>query len=529
MIPSVHLSPGQRVEVTEASVVLRARELGGSREAAATTLVARLEVTPFGRLLSSPPSRARCSGALYLEEGILKRDRRKEKRRPSSLVAINWHAAGSDIGAQEHWVAVAPDSAPQPVGRLGACTADLEAIAAWRQQCGVTTVVMESTGVYWIPLFELLEARGLAVVLADAREVQRAPGRPKSDVQDCHWLQRLPPYGLLAGAFRPPEQVCVLRSYLRQRAMLVTSASQHIEHMQKALTQMNITLQPVISDVTGVPGLTSLKAILAGERDPQKLAPFRDRHCQQSEAEIARALQGNWRAEHLFALQQAVELYEFYHRQIPAYDRQIEAHLQTFTDKSAGKVLAERPRKRKRRATEPRVEARAPLFRLSGGDLTAIEGIDENTALVLLSEIGTDMSRWPTENHFASWLGGGPHHKISGGKVLSRQVRPSANRAATALRLAAQCLHHSHRALGAFFRRLKPRLGAPKAVTATAHKLARLVYRLLKYGEDYGAHGMEEYEQAYRERTLQNLMRKAKALGYKLLPTTEPAAQEALA
>jgi len=265
---------------------------------------------------------------------------------------------------------------------------------------------------------------------------------------------------------------------------------------------MNIKLQHVVSDVTGVTGMAILKAILSGERDPQTLVRFRDRHCQHSEQEIARALQGNWRAEHLFALQQAVELYEFYHRQLAACDRQIEAHLQTFADKSAGKVLPYRPRKRKRRATEPRFDARPPLFRVAGVDLTAIEGLDENTALVLLSEVGTDMSRWPTEKHFASWLGLCPHHKISGGKVLSRKVRPSANRAATALRLAAQCLHHSHSALGAFFRRLRTRLGAPKAITATAHKLARLTYRLLKYGEDYVAQGMAEYEQAYRERTV---------------------------
>ena len=345
-------------------------------------------------------------------------------------------------------------------------------------------------------------------------------------MQGCQWLQRLHPYGLQAAAFHPPEQVCVLRRYLRQRAMLVIYASQHILHMQKALTPMNLKLQHVISDVTGVTGMAILKAILVGERDPQKLAQLRDRHCQHSEAEIARALQGNWRTEHLFALQQAVELYEFYHQQITACDGQIQAHLQTVVDKSAGKALPPRPRQRKRRATEPRFDARTPLFRLSGVDLIAIEGIDENTALVLLSEIGTDMSRWPTEKHFASWLGLCPHHKISGGRVLSRKVRPSANRAAPALRLAAQCLHHSHSALGAFFRRLKTRLGAPKAITATAHKLARLLYRLLKYGEDYVAQGMAEYEQAYRERTLQNLRRKAKALGYKLLSATDPTAQE---
>jgi transposase len=454
--------------------------------------------------------------------------KRKAQALPPQLAAVNLHAAGIDIGAEEHWVAVPPGSDPQPVRRFGACTVDLEAIAEWLTVCAVTTVAMESTGVYWIPLFELLEARGFAVVLVDPREVQRAPGRPKSDVHDCQWLQRLHTYGLLAAAFRPPEQICVLRSYLRQRATLVTYAGQHIQHMQKALTQMNIKLQHVVSDVTGVTGLAIIKAILAGERNPEQLAKLRDRHCQHDEAEIARALQGNWRAEHLFALQQAVEVYEFYHQQIAACDRRIEAHLQTFADKSAGKELPHRPRKRKRRMNEPRFDARPPLFRLSGVDLTAIEGIEENTALVLLSEIGTDMSRWPTEKHFASWLGLCPHHKVSGGKVLSRKVRPSAHRAATALRLAANCLHHSHSALGAFFRRLKTRLGTPKALVATAHKLARLVYRLLKYGEDYVAQGMAEYEQAYRERTVQNLVRKAKALGYRLLPMTDAVSQEVL-
>src|SRR5262245_43919335 len=448
---------------------------------------------------------------------------------PSQFQAINRYAAGIDVGAEEHWVAVPADSDAQPVRRFGACTAVLEVLADWLRQCGITTVAMESTGVYWIPLFELLEARGLTVVLVDPREVRRAPGRPKSDVHDCQWLQRLHTYGLLAAAFRPAEQVCVLGSYLRQRAMLVTYAGQHIQHMQKALTQMKLKLQHVVSDVTGVTGMAILKAILGGERDPHKLAQFRTRHCKHDAGEIARALQGNWRAEHLFALQQAVELYEFYHHQIAECDRQIEAHLQTFTDRSAGKVLAHRRRQRKRGANEPRFDARQPLFRVTGVDLTTIEGIDESTALVLVSEIGTDMSRWPTEKHFAAWLGLCPHHKISGGKVLSRKVRPSANRAALALRLAACCLHHSHSAVGAFLRRLKARLGTPKAIVATAHKLARLVYRLLKYGEDYVARGMDEYERVYRERIVQPLTRKAKALGYRLLPTTDTTSQEAMA
>ena len=282
---------------------------------------------------------------------------------------MNRHAAGIEIGAPEHWVAVPPDSASPPVWRFGACRADLEARAAWLQQCGVITGAMESTGGYWMPLFELLAARGFAVVVADAREVQRAPGRPKSEVQDCQWLQRLHPYGLWAAALRPPEQIWGLRSYLRQRALLVTSASQHMQHMQKALTPMNINLQHVISDVTGVSGMTILKASLAGERDPQELAHCRDRPCQHSGAQSARALQGNWRAEHLFALPQAVEWYEFYHQQIPACDGQIEAPLQTFVDQRVGKVLPHRPRKRTRRAPEPRFDARPPLFRLTRGGL----------------------------------------------------------------------------------------------------------------------------------------------------------------
>jgi transposase len=455
------------------------------------------------------------------------RHQRKGNGLPAQLAAVNLHAAGIDIGAQAHWVAVPPDSDAQSVRGFGACTADLEAIASWLQQCGVTTVAMESTRVYWIPLFELLEARGFAVVLADAREVQRAPGRPKTDVQDCQWLQRLHTYGLLAAAFRPPEHICVLRSYLRQRAMLVTYAGQHIQHMQKALTQMNLKLQHVVSDVTSVTGLAILQAILSGERNPQKLAQLRDRHCQHSEAEIARALHGNWRAEHLFALQQAVELYEFYHRQIALCDRQIETHLQTLPDQSGGKSLAAVSHRVKRRRNEHHFDARLPLFRATGVDLTAIEGIHEHTALVLLSEIGTEMSHWPTEKHFAAWLGLCPLHKISGGKILSRKVRPSANRAAVALRLAANCLHHSHSALGAFFRRLKARRGTPKAVVATAHKLARLVYRLLKHGEAYVAQGMEDYEQAYRDRVVKNLSRKAKELGYQLLPTQNRPAPEA--
>src|SRR5262245_45145154 len=438
--------------------------------------------------------------------------------RSRTLPVTNPDAAGIDVGADEHWVAVPPGRDTEPVRRFGTCTADLEAIAAWLRACGVTTVAMESTGVYWIALYELLEARGFTVQLVDARQVARAPGRPKTDPNDCQWIQRLHSYGLLSAAFRPQEQVVVLRAYLRQRDMLVTYAGQHIQHMQKALEQMNVKLTEVVSAITGVTGMGIIKAILRGERDPVALAKLRDPRCKESAATIARALQGTWRQEHLFALRQAVALYEFYHQQISACDQAIEAHLRTFADRGGGQSVPYRPRRRKREANEPRFDARARLYCVCGLDLTALEGIDETTALVLLSEIGTDMSRWPSVKHFASWLGLCPQHRISGGKVLSRRVRRGASRAKRALRLAARSLHHSQSALGAFFRRIQARQGTPLAITAAAHKLARLVYSLLKHGTEYVAQEMAAYEAKYRERKFRAIARQAQELGFALVP-----------
>jgi transposase len=440
------------------------------------------------------------------------------RRRRVTLRVTNPDAAGIDVGAEAHWVCVPADREADPVRRFGTCTADLEAIAAWLRSCGVTTVAMESTGVYWIPLYELLEARGFRVLLVDARQVARAPGRPKTDEKDCQWIQRLHSYGLLSAAFRPAEQVVVLRAYLRQRDMLVTYAGQHIQHMQKALEQMNVKLTEVVSDITGVTGLAIIRAILHGRRDPEELARLRDPRCKESEATIARALHGHWREEHLFALRQALALYEFYHRQIGDCDAAIEGHLRTFADRSAGQPLPYRPRRRKREANEPRFDARARLYCACGVDLTAIEGIDETTALVLLSEIGTDMSRWPSLKHFCSWLGLCPQHKISGGKVLSRRVRRGSSRAKRAFRLAARSLHHSKSALGAFFRRIKARQGTPRAITAAAHKLARFVYSLLQHGADYVAEEMAAYEAKHRERKLNGVARQARELGFELVP-----------
>src|SRR5262249_1363812 len=455
--------------------------------------------------------------------------------RPEHLSVTNKRAAGIDVHAAEHWVAVPPEavadtavdpSSPLPpyVRRFGTCTADLEALADWLQQCGITTVAMESTGVYWIPLFELLERRGFQALLVDPRQTSRAPGRPKSDFLDCQWIQRLHSYGLLAASFRPEDQVVVLRSYLRQRQMLIGYASQHVQHVQKALEQMNVKLTEVVSDVMGVTGQAILRAILKGERDPKSLARLRQPRCQRSREEIAKALHGNWRAEHLFALRQAIELYDFYHRQLQECDAELATHLQTFADRSAGRELPPRAAKKtKRNANEPSFDVRGALFRMCGQDLTVIEGIDTNTSLVILSELGLDMSKWPTVKHFVSWLGLCPQDRGSAGKIRSRRIRRGSSRAGRALRLAAQGCHHAKNALGAFYRRIQARAGGAKAVVATARKIGERVYRLLKYGESYVRQEMAAYEAKYRDRMVRGLLRKARELGLALVPTTSEA------
>jgi transposase len=458
---------------------------------------------------------------------------------PEPLRVANPHAAGIDVHAQAHWVAVPPDHVPPPktgdsdpggaatlppyVRKFGACTADLELLADWLRQCGITSVAMESTGVYWVPLFELLERRGFQVYLVDPRQTKHAPGRPKSDVLDCQSIQRLHSYGLLTASFRPEDQVVMLRGYLRQRHMLIGYSGQHVQHMQKALEQMNVKLPEVVSDITGVTGLAIIEAILAGQRDPRKLARLRHERCKRTEAEIARALHGNWREEHLFALRQALQLYQEYRRLLRDCDLKLEAHLATFADKSGGRKLAPKPRRCGRRHNEPAFGVRSALHRMSGHDLTVLEGIDDNTALVILSEVGTDMSKWPTEKHFTSWLGLCPQHQGSAGKIKSRRVRRGGNLAARAFRLAAQGCHHAKHALGAFYRRIQARCGGIKAVFATARKIAERVYRLLKYGAEYVRQGIDAYEAAYRERLVKGLAYRAQAMGCTLVPLSEPA------
>jgi transposase len=451
---------------------------------------------------------------------------------PARLSVINPHAAGIDVHATVHWVAVPAGDAPAPprdhpphlpphVRSFGACTADLIALAEWLKACRVRTIVMESTGIYWIPLFELLESRGFEVLLVEPRQSRHVPGRPKSDVLDCQWLQRLHSYGLLSGSFRPSEQIIVLRSYLRQRQMLIRYAGQHVQHMQKALEQMNVKLTEVVSDVCGVTGMAIIRAILNGERGPLELAKLRNDKCKRTQAEIARALYGNWRAEHLFVLQQAVTLYDFYREQLRVCDDQMQKYLGTFPDQSLGRP---RPRRhgrarRERRRNDPAFDVAGALFRMSGVDLTVLEGIDPNTALVLMSEIGPDVSRFPTVKRFCSWLGLTPQHQMSAGKIRSRRVHRGATRAGRALRLAAQSCYHAQNVLGAFYRRIQARAGAPKAIVATAHKLAERVYRLLKHGAEYVCQDIEAYEAAYRQRMVKGLARKAAMLGYRLEPT----------
>jgi transposase len=440
------------------------------------------------------------------------------------LAPVHRHAAGIDLGATLHFVAVPEGRDEVSVRSFGTYTADLEGLADWLQQCGITTVAMESTGVYWVPLYEVLARRGLEVLLAEPSQLKKVPGR-KSDVLDCQWIQRLHSFGLLRGSFRPADAIVVLRSYLRQREMLVQYAAAHVQHMQKALEQMNVKLTEAVSDITGATGQRIIDAILAGNRDPAALAKLRDVRCKKDEATLAFALQGNWREEHLFSLQQAVELHRVYLQKVTELDQQIEACLKTFADQSQGQPLPERPkdrRRQKRSKHEPTFDTRGLVFQMAGVDLTTIDGIGPHAALQIISEIGTDMSCWETDKHFCSWLSLCPGVNKTGGRRKSRsgKTRPSANRAAKTFRICAQSLLQADCALGAFGRRLRSRLGAPKAVTAVAHKLSKIVYGMLKHGKPYVDQGTEYYEARYRQRVVDNLQRRAKQLGFELTPTS---------
>jgi transposase len=434
--------------------------------------------------------------------------------------AINPHAAGVDIGAREHWACVPAKSSPTPVRKFGTFTADLEAMAKWFKECGVTTVAMEATGVYWIALFEILEREGLAVILANARQIKNVSGR-KSDVLDCQWIQKWHTFGLLQASFRPADPYCVLRTYLRYRAELVGFRSTQCQHMQKALQQMNLQLTQVLSDVTGVSGMTIIKAILEGERDRSKLAGMVSVRVRATRAQIEGALQGDYRKEHLFVLRQAHDLHVIYEAKIQACDEQIVAEAAKLPEKVDVKLVPPPARKPGRPACLDQMggqDLRKLLYEKFGVDLTAIEGIGGLTGLVLLTEVGPNLDRFATEGHFTSWLGLCPDNRISGGKVLSSRTRRVVNRVSDALRMAAYTLTHSQSALGGFCRRMKARLGAAEGITATAHKLARIIYAMIKHGEAYVREGQEAAEKKFQENKLNALKKMAKAAGMELTP-----------
>ena len=452
----------------------------------------------------------------------------KQSRSARDMPRVHPRAAAIDIGAKIHVAAVGPDRDQEPVRTFNTFTDDLHRLADWFSHCGIRTVVMESTGVYWIPIFEILEQRGFEVMVVNARDAKHVPGR-KTDVSDAQWLQRLHEYGLLRASFRPQAEMAGLRSYLRQRERLLEYGAAHIQHMQKALTQMNMQLHHVVSDITGVTGLLIIRAIVAGERDPAVLASYRDRRCHSSVETVCQALVGNIRDEHIFALTQALELYDVYQSKVVACDKQIEAILKRLKNSApppASKLPANRQKGRAPNA--PAFDARAALHAILGVDLTQIHGLGPYLALKLVGECGTNLAAWPTAKHFTSWLGLAPHNKISGGKVLSSKTRRTSNRASSLLRLAALTVGRTDTALGAFFRRLSARVGKAKAITATARKIAVLFYNTLRHGMSYADPGAAYYEDRYKQRVLNNLQRRAKSLGFILEPAEPDAAQESV-
>jgi len=440
----------------------------------------------------------------------------------NALDQINLNAAGVDVHSAEIFVAVPKGRDEESVRSFPSFTADLRRLADWLKSCGIETVAMESTGIYWVPLYEMLEARGFEVYLVNACHIKNVPGR-KSDVLDCQWIQQLHTYGLLRASFRPPEQICTIRALVRHRGMLVRYRAAHIQHMQKSLHLMNIQLTNVLSDITGVTGMKIIRDIVAGERDPHVLASYRNNKCARSEVEIAKSLEGHYKHEHLFSLKHAVELYDTYNQQIQACDAELEALYRDFDPPQKPDETLNRPpkpRTTKRRKSQAYFDLRMSLYRMVGVDLTQVDGLDALVVQDVLSEIGLDVSKWPTVKHFSSWLHLSPGNEVSAGNVKRRRTLKTQNRANTALRLAAQTLARSDSALGAYYRRMRAKHGPPKAITATAHKLARIIYHMLKYREDYTDMGADYYEAQHRERVIRNLERRASKLGFHLQPAT---------
>ena len=444
--------------------------------------------------------------------------RRKAKPVRMSAPVVRDDAAGVDISPAMMYVAVGPDRDNEPVRCFGSFTCDLYSIAEWLQRCGVRTVAMESTGVYWIPLYQVLEDQGFEVCLVNARHFKNVPGR-KTDVSDCQWLQYLHSVGLLRASFRPPQEVCAMRTLWRHRRGLVEAASKHIQHMQKSLDQMNVQLHHVLSDLTGVSGMAIVDAILAGERNPRKLAGLRNKKVKASEEKIVKALEGDYREEHLFTLAQSLEAYRYDQKQIAECDAEIQRRMEAFD----GKVDLESPPARPvtgsgGRSKKGVFDLRMHHHRIFGVDLTQIPSINTGTIQVVLSEIGADFRKFPNASQFASWMALCPNNDTSGGKLLRSRTKKSANRVAQALRMAAESLCRDKSYLGIYYRRKRAQLGPPQAITAAAHKLARVIYTMVTTSQEYDESVFDKAEKRERERAHIRLQRQARHFGYELVP-----------
>jgi transposase len=451
---------------------------------------------------------------------MAKKKRAKKTNKAESLHIIHPAAAGIDIGASEIYVAVSDDRSDNPVRCFDTFTEDLHKAAQWLKECGIESVAMESTGVYWIPVFQILERYGFDVILVNARHVKNVPGR-KTDVQDCQWLQYLHTVGLLNGSFRPAQEICEVRSLLRHRDNLVKSVSSEVQRMQKSLTQMNLQIHNVISDITGVTGMKIIDSILAGERNPYKLAELRDPRIKADKETIAKSLTGDYRREHLFTLNQTVASYRHTLELIRQCDAEIESYLKEFEPRveiNEPSSPSSGGSRRKPKGNTPTFDVKGHMHRLLGTDLTEIDGVSDLTAHVFFAEVGPDLSKFKNVGHFCSWLGLCPNNKVSGGKILSSQTRPGSNRLAQALRLSANSLWNSKSSLGDYFRRMRSRHGSPKAITATAHKLARIIFHLVREQKAFDETVFAEQEKAHEARLRKRLAKQAKSLGLQLVP-----------
>jgi transposase len=481
-------------------------------------MVVQVEKNFQKSLPQSPKTGKKSKSRMSKSERIHRKTLKILRGQTENFDLINPNAAGIDIGSEQIFVAVPADRDPEPVRMFRSYTEDLHHLADWLISCNITSVVMESTGVYWIPLFQILESRGLKVCLVNARHVKNLPGR-KTDVLDCQWLQKLHTFGLLAASFRPPDEICVLRSFIRQRGTLIVDAGRHVQHMQKALTEMNVLVHKAVTDITGKTGMTIIEAILKGERNPLVLASHRDSRCKKDEQEIAKALTGDFRHEHLFVLKQAYQSWCHARQQMIEIDGEIEKTFGTFDRQTQDTLKKKKTSKPKQ--NEVNFDLANYLYQITGVDLTEVYGISCLTTMNIISEIGIDVSPWRTSRHFCSWLGLCPNNKISGGKILGVRTRKVANRVAKALRLAAKSLQRSQNALGAFFRRMAYKLGYQEAVTATAHKLARIIYAMLKYKRQFDPLVLDIKHEFNEAKKLQSITKIAKNMGYKLMPISE--------